>query len=82
MQGFRVAHTVVISTVMQILDTLPQVAVIHPYLLSHYWLGFSDLLRSPLEVSSFGNNLIVQFCYIAIFGSLSYSRFTSKDILS
>ena len=76
------AATVVISTVMQILDTLPQVAVIHPYLLSHYWLGFSDLLRSPMSFGSFGSNIIVQLCYIAIFGSLSYSRFTSKDILS
>ena len=76
------AATVVISTVMQILDTLPQVAVIHPYLLSHYWLGFSDLLRSPMSFGSFGSNIMVQLCYIAIFGSLSYSRFTSKDILS
>ena len=67
---------------MQILDTLPQVAVIHPYLLSHYWLGFSDLLRSPMSFGSFGSNIMVQLCYIAIFGSLSYSRFTSKDILS
>jgi len=76
------AATVVISTVMQILDALPQVAMIHPYLLSHYWLGFSDLLRNPMSLSSFGSNVIVQICYIAIFGSLSYSRFTSKDILS
>ncbi len=76
------AATVVISTVMQILDNLPQVAVIHPYLLSHYWLGFSDLLRNPMSLGSFGSNVIVQLCYIAIFGALSYGRFTTKDILS
>ena len=76
------AATVVISTVMQILDNLPQVAVIHPYLLSHNWLGFADLLRSPLSLSSFVSNFIIQICYIAIFGTLSYGRFTSKDILS
>ena len=76
------AATVVISTVMQILDNLPQVAVIHPYLISHYWLGFADLLRNPMSLGSFGSNVIVQLCYIAIFGALSYSRFTSKDILS
>jgi len=76
------AATVVISTVMQILDNLPQVAVIHPYLISHNWLGFADLLRSPMDFGSFATNAIVQLCYVGIFGALSYSRFSTKDILS
>lgn len=76
------AATVVISTVMQILDNLPQVAVIHPYLITHLWLGFTDLLRSPLSFSSFISNIWLQLAYLLIFGALSYGRFTTKDILS
>lgn len=76
------AATVVISTVMQILDNLPQIAVIHPYLITHNWLGFTDLLRNPISYSSFFTNLGVQIAYILIFGALSFSRFTTKDILS
>lgn len=76
------AATVVVSTVTQILGTLPQISAIHPFLLSYYWLGFADLLRNPISLSSFVSNTLVQLAYIAIFGSLAYSRFTSKDILS
>jgi ABC-2 type transport system permease protein len=76
------AATVVLSTVSQILGTLPQISAIHPYLLSYYWLGFADILRNPMDLSSFISNLFLQFAYIFIFGSLAYSRFTSKDILS
>jgi len=76
------AATVVISTVTQILGTLPQISVIHPFLISYYWLGFADLLRNPMSVSSFASNALLQLGYIAIFGSLAYSRFTTKDVLS
>ena len=76
------AATVIVSTVMQILGSLPQIAGIHPYLLSYYWLGFADILRNPLSLSSLWSNTLLQLSYIVIFGALSYSRFTSKDILS
>ena len=76
------AATVVVSTVAQILGTLPQISAIHPFLLSYYWLGFADLLRNPMSLSSFASNTLLQLAYIAIFGSLAYSRFTTKDILS
>jgi ABC-2 type transport system permease protein len=76
------AATVIISTVVQILGALPQLAAIHPYLLSYYWLGFSDLLRNPLSLGTLWSNCALQLGYIVIFGALSYSRFTSKDVLS
>ncbi len=76
------AAIVTVSTVSQILDILPQLSVIHPWLLSHNWLGFVSLLRQPMDLSAFGANVLVQLGYIAVFGSLAYSRFTTKDILS
>jgi ABC-2 type transport system permease protein len=76
------AATVVISTVSQILATLPQLEVIHPYLLTYNWLGFADLLRAPMDFNSMAANTLLQLAYIVIFGSAAYSRFTTKDILS
>jgi len=76
------AATVVVSVVAQILDVLPQLSWLHPWLFSHYWLGFADLLRQPLDWGSFASNALLQLGYIAVFGALAYSRFSTKDILS
>ena len=72
----------VASGVSQILDNLPQLAWLHEWLFTHYWLDFADILRQPMELSSLGSNLLLQLGYVAVFGSLAYGRFTSKDILS
>jgi len=76
------AATIVVSVVAQILDVLPQLSWLHPWLFSHYWLGFAELLSQPLDFTSFGANALVQAAYIAVFGALAYSRFATKDILS
>jgi ABC-2 type transport system permease protein len=76
------AATVVLSVVSQVLDALPQLEWLHPWLFSHYWLGFSELLRQPIGWDSFASNAWLQAGYVAVFGALAYSRFVSKDILS
>ena len=76
------ATTIVLSVVSQVLDSLPQLDWLHPWLFSHYWLGFADLLRQPISWDSFGNNAILQTGYILVFGALAFGRFTTKDILS
>jgi ABC-2 type transport system permease protein len=70
------------SGVSQILDNLPQLAWLHEYLFTHYWLDFADILRQPMELSSLWDNLLLQLGYVAVFGALAYGRFASKDILS
>ncbi len=72
----------VASGVSQILDNLPQLAFLHEWLFTHYWLDFADILRQPVELSSLGSNLILQLGYVALFGALAYGRLASKDILS
>lgn len=76
------ATTIVLSVVSQVLDSLPQLDWLHPWLFSHYWLGFADLLRQPISWDSFGNNAILQAGYMLVFGALAFGRFTTKDILS
>lgn len=72
----------VASGVSQILDNLPQLAAIHPWLFTHHWLDFADILRQPIELGSLVANLVLQLGYVALFGALAYGRFSSKDILS
>lgn len=76
------AATVVLSVVSQVLDQLPQLEWLHPWLFSHYWLGFGDLLRQPVLWDSFASNALLQAGYVAVFGALAYGRFVTKDILS
>ncbi|BDZ45384.1 ABC transporter permease [Naasia aerilata] len=76
------AATIVLAAAAQILDTLPQLDWLHPWLFSHYWFGFADLLRDPIAWDSFGQNALLQLGYIAFFGGLAYGRFATKDILS
>ncbi|WP_313541351.1 ABC transporter permease [Leifsonia aquatica] len=76
------AATAVLAVVSQVLDQLPQLSALHPWLFSHYWLGFGDLLRDPISWDAFGQNALLQLGYVAMFGALAIGRFTSKDILS
>lgn len=76
------AATVVLAALSQILDSIPQLEWLHPWLFSHYWLAFGDLLRQPIVWDSFGDNALLQLGYAAVFGALAYARFSSKDILS
>jgi ABC-2 type transport system permease protein len=76
------AATAVLAVVSQVLDSLPQLDWLHPWLFTHYWFGFADLLRQPISWDSFGQNALLQAAYVIVFGALAYGRFSSKDILS
>jgi len=76
------AATIVLSVVSQVLDSLTQLAWLHPWLFSHYWLDFADLLRQPISWTSFADNALLQVGYMVAFGALAYGRFVTKDVLS
>jgi ABC-2 type transport system permease protein len=76
------ATTIVLAIVAQVLDSLSQVAWLHPWLFSHHWLGFADLLRQPVVWTSFADNALLQGGYILVFGALACARFLTKDVLS
>lgn len=76
------AATVVTAVVSAVLDTLPQLAVIHPALLTHHWLDFAEFLRLEVDPGALGQGLAVQAAWVAVFGSLAWSRFTTADVTS
>lgn len=74
------AATVGVLITVQILDAMPQLEGIHPYLFPHYWMSFTDLLRDPVYWDETARNLGLQGAYAAVFGSAAWARFTTKDI--
>ncbi|MET8126599.1 ABC transporter permease [Streptomyces sp. NPDC005065] len=74
------ATTVGVLITVQILDSIPQLSGMHPYLFPHYWLSFADLLRDPVYWDDVVKNLGLQGLYAAVFGSAAWARFTAKDI--
>ncbi|MCN9241323.1 ABC transporter permease [Streptomyces sp. RY43-2] len=74
------ATTVGLVITVQILDQIPQLHALQPYLFSHYWLSFADLMREPVYWNDLLRNLGLQALYAAAFGSAAWARFTTKDI--
>lgn len=74
------AATAGVLITVQILDTVPQLDGIHPYLFPHHWLSFTDLLRAPVCWEEMTRNLGLQAAYAAVFGSAARARFTTEDI--
>ncbi|TDE92748.1 ABC transporter permease [Occultella glacieicola] len=76
------AAVAVLTIVAQVLGQLDQLAWLHPWLFTHHWLAFADLLREPVVWTSFTQNALLQAAYVAFFGALAYGRFSTKDVLS
>jgi ABC-2 type transport system permease protein len=76
------AATVAIAILFAVLDAVPQVGAIHPWLFTHRWLAFGDLLRSPVRWNEIRKDLLLQAGYVAVFGSAAWARFTTKDVVS
>lgn len=76
------ATIAVLSVLSQVLDQVPQLDWLGPYLFSHYWLDFGDLLRDPVATEGPARGLLATGAYVLIFGSLAWSRMTTKDVSS
>ena len=76
------ATTVVLAITSQILDAIPQLSWLHPWLFSHQWLAFGDLLRDPVPTGALVDGLVLQGGWIAVALTIAWSRFTTRDITS
>lgn len=72
----------IVSTAMWILDGIPQLAWLQPWLLVHYWPAFADLFREPVFTETIGRGLLVFAAYAVVFLGAAWARFSQKDITS
>ena len=71
-----------LALLSQILDSVTQLSAIHPYLPTHYWLSFGDLLRDPISTDQIVPGIVSAVVYAVIFLAAAWARFGSKDITS
>jgi ABC-2 type transport system permease protein len=76
------ATTSVLAVLSQVLGSVPQIAWLHPWLFSHYWLDYGDLLRDPIATDGVLRGLLATAAYVVVFGLAAWSRLTTKDISS
>ena len=74
------AATAVLAIVSQIADNIPQISAIHPYLFSHPWMRFGDVLRSPMSWDGLQQGLLTQLAYLVVFLPAAWARLRTKDI--
>lgn len=73
---------VAFSTSSFILDTIPQVSWVHPYLITHSWISFGDLFRDPVAWGGIQHGLYSAAAYALIFWLAAWARFAGKDVTS
>jgi ABC-2 type transport system permease protein len=76
------ATTAIVVVTVEILDAVPQIDAIHPWLFTNWWLSFGDLLRDPVALDQMTRGLLVDAAYVVVFGALAWARLTTRDVTS
>ncbi len=72
------AGTLAVTIVSEVLEAVPQLSGIHPWLFSHYWLSFGDFLRDPISYGAVTHGALAAVAYIVVFGSAAWARFGAQ----
>lgn len=73
---------IIFTVISAILNEIPQLEAVHPYLLVHHWLAFGDLFRAPILWENLRDGALVATGYTVIFISAAWAHFTTKDVTS
>jgi ABC-2 type transport system permease protein len=73
---------VLVNVMMFICDSITQLDWLHPWLLTHWWITFGDLLRDPMYTDNVQRGLLTAAAYTVVFWLAAWARFSTKDISS
>lgn len=76
------AATAGLAVASEVLDAIPQLSAIAPWLPTHWWFSFGDFLRDPITMQDSWTGVVSALVYVAIFVSLAWARFAGKDVSS
>ena len=77
-----IATIAILVVTSEVVDQVPQLAAVGPYLPTHWWLSFDSILRAPVDTSTLLKGLLSFGVYTVLFGSFAWARFTSADVTS
>ena len=73
---------VLVNVMMFVLDQISQLAWLHPWLLTHWWTAFGNLLRDPIAGEDIIRGLLTAAVYAGVFWIAAWARFSGKDVTS
>jgi ABC-2 type transport system permease protein len=73
---------VLVNVLMFVLNSIAQLDWLHPWLLTHWWTAFGDLLRDPIATESLQRGLVTALVYAGAFWVAAWARLSTKDISS
>jgi ABC-2 type transport system permease protein len=68
------------STLMWILDSIPQLDWLHPWLLVDKQMALADTLRDPIWWPDMRTGLLTDLVYVVVFLLAAWARFADKDV--
>jgi ABC-2 type transport system permease protein len=74
------AGTLGFAILSLVLDAIPQLDSIHPYLINNYWQSFGTLVRVGPDLGALGQHLLLQVAYVAVAGGLAWAHFGNADV--
>lgn len=74
--------TTAVATLMWIIDAIPQLEALHPWLLVHRWTAFGDLFRAPVFTEQIAAGLWVALAYTVVFLGAAWAVFARRDVTS
>jgi len=74
--------TIVLAIASQIMDQIPSLRVLHPYLPTHGWLAFTGLFRFPVDWAPMRGGLLVSAVYSVGFLTVALAAFRRRDVTS
>jgi ABC-2 type transport system permease protein len=77
-----IAAIAILVVTSEVVDQVPQLAPIGPYLPTHWWLSFDSILRAPVDTSALLKGLLSFGVYAVLAGSFAWARFTTADVTS
>jgi len=77
-----IAAVMILIVASEVVDQIPQFAVVAPYLPTHWWNMFDSLLRTPVDTTTLWHGLTSFAVYIVVFCLIAWARFTSGDVTS
>lgn len=72
----------VVTAAMWVLDAIPQISWLHPWLLVDHWQAFADVMRNPPDFGGLQDGVLLALGYIVVFLLAAWARFDGKDITS
>jgi len=77
-----IAAIMILVVTSEVVDNVPQLAAVGPYLPTHWWLSFDALLRVPVDTATLLHGLLSFAVYAILACSFAWARFTSSDVTS